>query len=163
MRNNKAILTIDDKPMKEIDMTLVCYESSEESINIDFTEKKGFSLSIVNRNTNIMNYYSIVDGKPVLTSREDILTGNEIMMRDDIRDRIFEIIKINFTSLKFTVYEKYTYQDMDMSPGDMRTLAELIATEFDIEEIPLAKVMAWTTVGSIVSNIENILEGAGYE
>jgi len=160
VENNKATLIIDDEEIKQIDMNLVAYESSEENISISFTEKKGFALSILNRETSIMNYYNIVDGKPVLTSRENILTGDETMMRDDILYKITELLHVEFVHIGWdNVDEGATLkEDLVLDSSDIKSFSNILIKEFDLNDIEFSNVMKWTTVEDVVDYIEDALE-----
>ena len=82
------------------------------------------------------------------------------VLRDDIKDRVFDLITLNFTDPKFRVHEHFTWEKMTMDAEDVKTLAMMILVEFNLEEIPFAETMKWTTVKDIVSYIETALECA---
>ena len=87
----------------------------------------------------------------------------EGVLRDDIRDRIFELIKSNFTSLKFIVQEHYTWMDMEMNPDEVNALSEMLMIEFGLESIEFSRVMEWQRVSDVISYIEDALECVLYD
>lgn len=88
--------------------------------------------------------------------------GEGIMLRDDIRDEVFDMIKADFVEPKFIVQEQYNWIELNMDANDINTLTTLIEKEFDIPFISPDAVSKWNTVADMVNYIEDTLECALY-
>jgi len=145
------------------------FEDKKTNIKLDYKEDEGFSLSIYNKSQKIMRYYDIINGELHCTSMEDVETGAEIleaevlerkqMFRDDIRDRIFDLITANFTDSRFIVQENYTWIEMNMDAVDVQSLSDMVEAEFEID-IEFSETMKWETASDVVTYIETALEDA---
>ena len=133
----------------------ICYEHRNINISISCSTKDGFELSIFNKSSNIMRYYNIMDGTPKLTSKENVMTGDELMLRDDIRDSVFELIRSLFT---LEVKESMTFEELELDAVDITALADALLVEFDLEEVEFASVMEWQKIQDVVSYIDITLE-----
>lgn len=156
----KITVKHDDKQVGFIEDT--SYEVGDKNIAIHYYEDIGFQVSVLDRKTNIMNFYKDVDGKLVIESRENIMTGDELMLRDDIRDSLFELLKANFIWITHVkLYEKHELKkDLTIIQADLNEFAGYIENQFDLEFISPDAVSKWTTIKDIVNYIENALECA---
>jgi acyl carrier protein len=77
------------------------------------------------------------------------------MLRDDIRDRIFELIRSLFT---LEVKESMTFRELDLDVVSITALTDAIIKEFDLEEIEFADMMEWQKIQDIVSYVDTSLE-----
>ena len=77
------------------------------------------------------------------------------MLRDDIRDRIFELIRSLFT---LEVKESMSFEELGLDAVDITALADALLLDFELEEIEFASVMEWQKIQDIVSYIDITLE-----
>ena len=77
------------------------------------------------------------------------------MLRDDIRDRIFELIRSLFT---LEVKESMSFEELELDAVDITALADALLLEFELEEIEFASMMEWQKIQDIVSYIDITLE-----
>ena len=77
------------------------------------------------------------------------------MLRDDIRDKIFEIIKMLFADYKFVVQEHLSFAELNMDAIDVTALVDAIMKEFDLEAIEFSNIMEWQRVADIINYIED--------
>lgn len=70
-------LKIDDNVIDNKDRINYSLENDSTNIAISHHEKTGFGVSILDKETNIIRYYNVVDSELVLESVEDVLTGEE--------------------------------------------------------------------------------------
>ena len=145
----------DDIVMARAPMDNISYEYRNINIAMSCDTESGFELSIFNKSNNIMRYYNIMDGTPKLTSKENVMTGEELMLRDDIRDRVFELIRSLFT---LEVKESMTFEELELDAVDITALADALLVEFDLEEVEFASVMEWQKIQDVVSYIDITLE-----
>jgi len=82
------------------------------------------------------------------------------MLRDDIKDKVVEIIKADFAEPSFVVQEHNTWVDLNLDAVDVVGLSEVLLKEFELEEIPFSRVMGWETVSDVIGTIEDYLECA---
>ncbi len=79
------------------------------------------------------------------------------MLRDDIADRVFELIKLLFADDKFAMHESFTLVELDMDATDVQELKETIEIDFDLESIDFSRVMEWQKVKDIIDTVDDIL------
>ena len=77
------------------------------------------------------------------------------MLRDDIRDRIFELIRSLFT---LEVKESMSFEELELDAVDITALADALLLEFELEQIEFANIMEWQKIQDIVSYIDIALE-----
>lgn len=82
----------------------------------------------------------------------------EGMLRDDIRDIIFDFIKSEFTDPRFIVQEQYRFADIEMSPDAVNALSEMLIDKFELHSIEFSRVMEWQKVSDVIDYIETALE-----
>ena len=82
------------------------------------------------------------------------------VMRDDIRDKLIEVIHAEHTHLdKLEIYEEHDLKKhLSLDAAEVTSIAVELESEFEIEEIPFARVMEWTLVKDIVDYLETALE-----
>jgi len=85
------------------------------------------------------------------------LEEREGMLRDDIQQRIFELIQILFADDKFVMHESFTLVELDMDAIDVQELKETIELDFELETIDFARVMEWQRVKDIIDTVDDIL------
>jgi len=83
-------------------------------------------------------------------------TGDK-MLRDDIKDKLIELIQVEFSGTQF-IEEKSELEVFEIDSLDRITLASEIENEFDIDFISPDHTSGWNTVKDIVSHIETALE-----
>ena len=79
------------------------------------------------------------------------------MLRDDIKDRIFELIKLHFATGNFTVKEEYSFKDLYIDSTVLAALCEIIENDFEIEPIEFSRAMEWQRVKDIIDTVDDIL------
>ena len=79
------------------------------------------------------------------------------MLRDDLRDRIFELIKMLFADDSFMMHESFNFVDLNMDATDVQELKETIELDFELEPIDFARVMEWQKVKDIIDTVDDIL------
>jgi len=156
--NEKVKIKYDDNIIFE-GLSHLSFEAEGTNIQVEHLKGKGFSISVYDKQRKIMHYYDVVDGKLKLSSKENVETGEEMLIRDDIKDKVIELLLIEFPSQK-EVNERTYFKDIDLEAMDIRAFADTIAKEFEIEEIPVCQVMQWQTVKDIVCYLDNALEDA---
>ena len=154
---NKSIKIKHDDQVVFEGISRLSFESEETNIEVDYSDSKGFRVSVYDIKKKIMHYYDVVDGQLKLSSKENTESGEEMLIRDDIKDKIFDLITANFTDPKFRVHEHFTWEQMSMEITCVQHLSDMAAITFEIE-IPFSEVMKWTTVKDIVNYIETALE-----
>ena len=147
----------DDQVVFE-DMSHLSFETEETNIQVEHSEVKGFCVSVYDRKKKTMCYYDVVDGQLKLSSKEDTSSGEEMLLRDDIKDKVFDLITTNFTDPKFVVQEHHTWIELNMDAVDVVELSTFVEFEFDIGFISPDGIQKWTTVKDIVNYIETALE-----
>ena len=75
---SKIKLKIDDEVIDNKDNINYSLENDSTNIALSHHEKTGFGVSILDKETNIIRYYKVVQGRLVLESEEDVLTGEEL-------------------------------------------------------------------------------------
>ena len=70
-------LKIDDKVIDYKEKINYSLENDSTNIALSHHEKTGFGVSILDKETNIIRYYNLVNSEWVLESVEDVLTGKE--------------------------------------------------------------------------------------
>ena len=91
--------------------------------------------------------------------REYCLEEKTDMLRDDIRDKVFDLITANFTCPRFIVQEHYNWIELNMDAIDVTALSDMLIIAFELEQIEFAKIMEWQTVADIVNYIEDNIQG----
>ena len=81
----------------------------------------------------------------------------ETKERAMIRDKVFSLIRSNFATPNFKVFEHYKFEDLEMSPDEVNALSEMIIDKFDLDSIEFSRVMEWRNVKDIINYIEEIL------
>lgn len=83
------------------------------------------------------------------------------MLRDDIRDQLFELLKANFVWITHVeLCEKHELRkDLTILQVDLNEFSDYIENLFDLEFISPDAVSKWNTVADIVNYIEDNLEG----
>jgi len=79
------------------------------------------------------------------------------MLRDDIRDKVFDMINADFTEPRFIVQEQYNWIELNMDANDINVLASFLEKEFEISFISPDDKDKWYTVKDIVDYIEDNL------
>jgi len=74
---NGVKLIIDDKITDYNDKMDYALENDDTNLVLSYNEAKGFQVSILDKKTNIIRYYNVVDGKLVFESANNVLTGEE--------------------------------------------------------------------------------------
>jgi len=82
------------------------------------------------------------------------------MLRDDIRDKVFDMINADFVEPRFIAQEQYNWIELNMDANDVNVLAIFLEKEFDIDFINPDDINKWQTVSDIVDYIEDVLECA---
>ena len=83
------------------------------------------------------------------------------VVRDDIRDRVIELLLREFVYLEPNFDEDSLLEkDLVLDAVEITGFAETLVEEFELEGIEFAEVMRWTMVKDIVNYIENALECA---
>ena len=77
------------------------------------------------------------------------------MLRDDIRDRVFELIRSLFT---LEVKESMSFEELELDAVDITALADAILMEFELEEVEFANIMEWQKIQDIVNYVDITLE-----
>jgi len=85
--------------------------------------------------------------------------GEKAMLRDDIKDKVSDIITSNLTDPRLVVQEQHNWVELNMDAVDVTELSCFIEAEFDIDFISPDAVSKWNTVADIVNYIEDQLEG----
>jgi len=132
------------------------FEAEGTNIQVEHLKDKGFTISVYDKQRKIMHYYDVVDGKLKLSSKENVETGEEMLIRDDIRDRIIEEMQILFPWMDIP-HEGDTLAHLKLDSQNMLSFCKILIKEFDLEDITFAKVMQWSTVKDIVDYIEDNL------
>lgn len=82
------------------------------------------------------------------------------MLRDDIKDKVFDLINSTFVDPKFMLQEHHTWVDITMDAEDVIALSEMIMIEFELDSIDFSEVMKWQTLKDVITYIEEALECA---
>lgn len=86
--------------------------------------------------------------------------GNMSMLRDDIRDKVFELLLMQFEWISPQVMETSTLKQIEIDSSDAAELSLTLEEEFDIEFISSDQILKWKTVKDIIDYIEDTLECA---
>ena len=79
------------------------------------------------------------------------------IMRDDIRDRIFEMIKLLFGDDKMIVGENSSFIDLEIDATDVSELHDKIESEFIIRKIEFSEAMEWQKIKDVIDCVEDRL------
>ena len=79
------------------------------------------------------------------------------IMRDDIRDIIFGMIRLLFGDDKMIIGENSSFKDLDMDAVDATELHDKIESEFIIRKIEFAEVMEWQKIKDVIDCVEDRL------
>jgi len=75
---NGVKLIIDDKFIDYNDNMQHALENDNTNISLSHHEKTGFGVSVLDKKTNIIRYYKVVDSELVFESANDVMTGEEL-------------------------------------------------------------------------------------
>ena len=89
--------------------------------------------------------------------RDYALEDGETMLRDDIKDKVIELMKIDFNTLE-EVKESDYFRDIGLEAMDIVAFADVVVKNFGLEDIEFSNIMAWQTVKDIVNCVEDRLE-----
>ena len=73
--------------------------------------------------------------------------------REEIKEKVSNLIRSNFATPQFKVLENYTFMDLEMSPDEVNALSEMIIDKFDLDSICFSDVMEWQKVSDIINYI----------
>ena len=115
---------------------------------VELKEERGLNGKILN----LVKQMSEDEKQSLLTyiKRQYMLEEKTGMLRDDIRDRVFEIIKLLFADDSFEVQEHFNFIDLTMDAKDVTELSDALSREFELEDIPFAEVMEWQRIKDII-------------
>jgi len=116
---------------------------------------------VIDKITNLVKQMS-EDEKESLHShirRQYALEEKTGMLRDDIIDKVIELIQINFVWIS-SLEEKDNLEIQNLMVSDLIDFSTELEKEFEIENIALSETMQWITVADIVNYIEDNLECA---
>jgi len=74
---NGVKLIVDEEVIDLKDKENYSLENNSTNIALSFDKTTGFGVSVLNKETNILRYYNVVDSKLVQESEEDVMTGEE--------------------------------------------------------------------------------------
>jgi len=88
--------------------------------------------------------------------------GDGKMLRDDISIKVTEILQAEFKWISHAeISESHNLQrDLTLDAVCITGFAELLAKEFNLEDIEFSNIMEWLTVKDIVDYLEEALECA---
>jgi len=156
---NKVTVKKFDTVIGRTVMDDINYEHRNINISISCITNHGFELSIFDKSSNIMRYYNIMSGEPILTSKENTITGDEIMSRNDIKEKILKLLYAKYNHYYVTVSEDNNLQKtLNLDGVDITDFATTLEKEFELEEIEFSDIMEWQTIKDIINYIEDQLE-----
>jgi len=172
----KPKFIVNDIEIYGLEMDMVAYEAKDINISVLHSEEKSFTISIFDRSTDMMRYYDVKDGKLFLNTVENLDTDEIVtvdtevvkeasMLRDDIRDKVTELLIQDFTWLEGSNEGKVEETDelqkrLSLDAVDITAFSDTLIREFDLGSIEFSKVMEWEIVEDIVDYIEDNLECA---
>lgn len=114
---------------------------------------------MIDKITNLVKQMSKSEQQTLLDyiKNQYCLEEKEGMLRDDISFKIREQLEANHTWLK-DIQEDSTLEELELDPMLITAFADTLEEEFELTEIPFAKIMEWLTVKDIVNYIEEALE-----
>jgi len=89
--------------------------------------------------------------------RKYVVEEKEGMLRDDIKDKVIDLMLIEFVSVK-EVKESSYFTDLKLEAMDIVAFADIVIKSFGLDNIPFSNVMAWQTVKDIINQVEDVLE-----
>jgi len=93
--------------------------------------------------------------------RQYIREEKDGMLRDDIAEKITQLLQQDFSWIEEELIEETDLQAVGLDKDCITTFGNILLQEFDLDYIEFSKVMEWTTVKDIVSYIEDALESRG--
>ena len=79
--------------------------------------------------------------------------ATKAMLRDDIRDKIFELLHVDFPFL-----EKFEEGDdlsvMHLGQQELVDFSETLLQEFELQDIDFAEIKEWETVADIINTVD---------
>lgn len=111
---------------------------------------------------NLVKQMSESEKQTLLThiKRQYALEEKTSMLRDDIQDKVFDLITSNFTDPRFIVQEQYSWVEMNMDTVDVAALSEMIIVVFELDGIEFSDIMKRQTLKDVITYIEEALECA---
>lgn len=147
-------LRIDDKVTKNVDDINYSLQSDSTNIELSYHKDTGFNVSVLDRATNIMRFYEVVDGKLKLSDIENIITGEEIMIRDDIFEKIKIGLQSEFDWIEEPLVEDTTFKKLELDAVQITDFSIFMMDNFNIPEPDFRTIMEWSSVKDIVDFIE---------
>lgn len=108
---------------------------------------------------NLMNQLSVneLDDLFVHIKRQYAVEEKDSMLRDDIRDKVVELLQATFSWIT-VVDEDTDYFSLALGSQEIVEFCVVLLENFELEHVELAKMMEWQTVKDIVDYIEDNLE-----